>query len=212
MAQLLALLMEDREAARAEHTATLATLQHLATLGTNNNTGGNGNNGNRSRLRDFQNTDPHVFSKVDEALDADDWLHTIETKLKVATVADEDKVLYASHYLAGPAGSWWETIVAASPADHVFTWEEFTTKFRKRHIPNAVMMTMRDKFLKLRQGTMSVQEYFVKFTVLSRYAPNDTDSDDKRKERFLNGLHGELQYVLVVMPFQDLESLADTAS
>jgi hypothetical protein len=38
VAQLLALLMEDREAARAKRTTTLATLQHLATLGTNNNT------------------------------------------------------------------------------------------------------------------------------------------------------------------------------
>ena len=110
VSQLLALLMEDREAARAERMATLATLQHLATLGINNNTGGSGNNGNRSRLRDFQNTDPLVFSKVDEALDADDWLHTIETNLNIAAVADEDKVLYASHYLAGPAGSLWETI------------------------------------------------------------------------------------------------------
>ena len=53
VAQLLALLMEDRVAARAERTATLSTLQHLATPGTNNNTRGNGNNGNRSRLRDF---------------------------------------------------------------------------------------------------------------------------------------------------------------
>ena len=40
VAQLLALLIEDREAARAERTATLATLQHLSTLGTDNNTGG----------------------------------------------------------------------------------------------------------------------------------------------------------------------------
>ena len=58
---------------------------------------------------------------------------------------------------------------------------------------------------------MSVQEYFEKFTMLSRYAPNDTDSESKRKERFLNGLHDELQYILVVMPFNDLESLADAA-
>ena len=58
---------------------------------------------------------------------------------------------------------------------------------------------------------MSVQEYFEKFTLLARYAPNDTDSEDKKKERFLNGLHGELQYILVVMPFQDLESLAGAA-
>ena len=71
MAQLLALMMEYREAAHAEHNATLATLQHLAQLGNNNN-GGNGNDGARSKLKDFQNTNPRVFSKIDEAHDADD--------------------------------------------------------------------------------------------------------------------------------------------
>jgi hypothetical protein len=37
MAQVLRLMLEDREAAHAEHQANLATLQHLAQLATNNN-------------------------------------------------------------------------------------------------------------------------------------------------------------------------------
>ena len=51
----------------------------------------------------------------------------------------------------------------------------------------------------------------MKFTTLSRYAPNEVDTEDKKKERFLNGLHDELQCTLVVIPFQDMESLADAA-
>jgi hypothetical protein len=37
------------------------------------------------------------------------------------------------------------------------------------------------------------------------------NTEAKKKERFLNGLHDELQCTLVVIPFQDLESLADAA-
>jgi hypothetical protein len=36
------------------------------------------------------------------------------------------------------------------------------------------------------------------FCALSRYAPNDIDTDAKRKEKFLNGLKGELKIPLSV--------------
>ncbi|KAK1661460.1 hypothetical protein QYE76_049619 [Lolium multiflorum] len=58
---------------------------------------------------------------------------------------------------------------------------------------------------------MTVVEYRDKFLTLSRYAPNETDTTDKRKERFLNGLHDEMQTVLVNIPFADLEALVDSA-
>ena len=66
MAQMMHLLMEDREAACKERTATLATLQHLAQIAVNPNDGndnGNEEGQGRSKLRDFQNTNPPVFPK-----------------------------------------------------------------------------------------------------------------------------------------------------
>jgi hypothetical protein len=76
-----------------------------------NNDNGNGhgegeNNGhgdNRSKLRSFQNTNPPMFTKSEEPLDADDWLRTMENNLVVAEVAENEKVLYTTHYLAGAA-------------------------------------------------------------------------------------------------------------
>ncbi|KAK1661031.1 hypothetical protein QYE76_049190 [Lolium multiflorum] len=58
---------------------------------------------------------------------------------------------------------------------------------------------------------MSVVEYRDKFLTLSRYAPDETDTTEKRKERFLNGLHDEMQTVLINIPFADLEALVDSA-
>ncbi|KAK1682237.1 hypothetical protein QYE76_043085 [Lolium multiflorum] len=43
------------------------------------------------------------------------------------------------------------------------------------------------------------------------YAPDETDTTEKRQERFLNGLHDEMQTVLVNIPFADLEALVDSA-
>ena len=77
-------------------------------------------------------------------------------------------------------------------------WDAFKGKFLKRYVPAGLISIMREKFLQLKQGSMSVNEYLEKFTTLARYAPAETDTEDKKKERFLNGLHDELQCVLVV--------------
>ncbi|KAK1611440.1 hypothetical protein QYE76_035113 [Lolium multiflorum] len=124
MMQMLEMMMADREAERAERHANIAALQQIAQ---NNN--GHGNHDHPgSKLKNFQNTNPPIFSKTEEPLDADDWLQTMENNLEVAGVR-----------------------------------------------------------------------------------PDETDTNEKRKERFLNGLHDEMQTVLVNIPFADLEALVDSA-
>ena len=54
-------------------------------------------------------------------------------------------------------------------------------------------------------------EYRDKFLSLARYASDEIDTKAKKKERFLNGLHDEMQMVLVNIPFADIEALVDSA-
>jgi hypothetical protein len=49
------------------------------------------------------------------------------------------------------------------------------------------------------------------FCSLSRYAPDDIDTDAKRKEKFLNGLQGELKIPLSVAYAPNYQSLLDQA-
>jgi hypothetical protein len=153
MVQVLRLMLEERKATRTERQANLATLQHLAQIATNNNNnGGNGVEEHRTKLWDFQNSNPPTFAKSTEPLDADDWLHTIENKLEYAGVGENEEVLYATHFLAGAAGAWWENVCAMQPEGQVMTWEAFKSKFHKAHIPSRLIKIMRDKFLNLKQG------------------------------------------------------------
>ena len=95
-------MMEDCQATRSESPATIAALQQMANANAYNNNNHNGNgNGNEvcSKLKDFQQTNPLVFSKNIEPLDADDWIRTIENNLEVAAVDEADKVLFATHFL-----------------------------------------------------------------------------------------------------------------
>jgi hypothetical protein len=211
-AQQVSTRIEVRRHQRAERQANLATLQHLAQIATHhNNHGGNDDEEPRNKLRDFQNSNPPTFTKSTEPLDADDWLHTIENKLKYEGVGENEKVLYATHFLAGAVGAWWENVRAMQPEGQVMTWKAFKTKFRKAHIPSRLIKIMRDKFLNLKQSGMSVTEYLNKFTTWGRYAPNDIDMDEKKRERFMNGLQEDLQPYLVAVPDNDLEALVDAA-
>ena len=188
--QLLQMMMAEREEGRTERLASVAAMQQIAQMAQNNQ--GNGNQDHPgSKLKNFQNTNPPMFSKTEEPLDADDWLRTMENNLEVAGVDEADKVLFATHYLSGPARAWWNS-TRALIGGQLMTWEDFKIKFSRYHVPSGLVLRMRDEFRDLKQGRMSVVEYRDKFLTLSRYVPDDSDTVAKKKERFLNGLHDEM--------------------
>ncbi|KAK1698733.1 hypothetical protein QYE76_015430 [Lolium multiflorum] len=95
---------------------------------------------------------------------------TIENNLEVAGVEAAEKVLFATHYLSGPARAWW-TSARAMNAGQMMTWEDFKLKFSKYHVPQGLIKKMRDEFRELKQGRMSVVEYRDRFLTLSRVDP-----------------------------------------
>src|SRR5215216_6352379 len=105
------MLVSDHKAERVERQANLATLQQIAQMANNNQ--GHGNRDNHgSKLKNFLNTNPPVFTKSEEPLDADDWLQTMENNLEVAGVEANEKVLFATHYQAEDARAWWKSVCA----------------------------------------------------------------------------------------------------
>jgi hypothetical protein len=72
-------------------------------------------------------------------------------------------------------------------------------------------MTVKEEFLALKQGPLSVSEYRDMFLQLSRYAPEDVNIDAKRQYRFLRGLVDPLQYQLMNHTFLTFQHLIDRA-
>jgi hypothetical protein len=58
---------------------------------------------------------------------------------------------------------------------------------------------------------MTVSEYITRFTQLSRDAPNDLDTDEKKQECFLNGLEDGLAYTLEARDFKNFQTMVDKA-
>jgi hypothetical protein len=150
----------------------------------------------RDRHRDFMSHHPPMFSHAVDPLDADDWLKVIGKKLDITQCNDREKVLYASGRLDGAASDWWDAFTAAHPNADTITWQEFQTNFRAHHIPSGIMKLKKKEFLSLTQGNMTISEYRDRFTQLSRYAPEEVDTNEKCQERFLEGLIGPLNYQL----------------
>jgi hypothetical protein len=73
------------------------------------------------------------------------------------------------------------------------------------------MKLKKKEFLSLTQGNMSVSEYHDCFTHLSRYAPEEVDTNEKRQERFLEGLIGPLNYQLQSHNFPNFQTLLNKA-
>jgi hypothetical protein len=115
-------------------------------------------------------------------MDAEDWLLDTERKLNIVNCSDSEKLRYATHLLCGPAAAWWDNIVAIHPLGRVFTWDEFKRKFREANVPESIMELKRREFDTLEQKDKTIMRYVKEFTLLSRYATDAVNTDEKRKK------------------------------
>ncbi|XP_071679994.1 uncharacterized protein [Lolium perenne] len=140
----------------------------------------------------------------------DDWLHSVSKDIVTCECTEAEKIRFTAHLLEGPAAMWWETYQLTHPIDYL-DWETFKEGFRTAHISSGIMNFKRDEFRSLGQGGRNLKEYMDDFCALARYAPEDIDTDAKRKEKFLNGLKGELKIPLTVACAPSYQSLLDQA-
>jgi hypothetical protein len=58
---------------------------------------------------------------------------------------------------------------------------------------------------------MFMNEYVIKFTQLSRYAPQEVDTNEKKQVCFLNGLNDGLTYALEAHDFENFQGMVNKA-
>lgn len=161
-------------------------------------------------LTRFLRLRPAKFSSAPEPMIALDWLRSVNKDLVTVGCTDAEKVRFAAHLLEGQAASWWDNYQITHPIDEV-TWDMFQEGFRNAHVSAGVMSLKRREFRNLRQYQRSVTEYIDEFSNLARYAPEDVDTDAKRREKFLDGLNDELAIQLSVVHIPNFQTLIDKA-
>ena len=72
------------------------------------------------------------------------------------------------------------------------TWDRLKEMMDNQYYPRDVRRMKEREFLGLKQGSLSVMEYATKFNELSRFAPHQVDTEERRMDHFEQGLGGTL--------------------
>jgi hypothetical protein len=64
--------------------------------------------------QEFLSTQPLLFTRAEDPLDADVWLRVVESKFPLlnGVCSDVTKVRFATQQIRGPARTWWDHILA----------------------------------------------------------------------------------------------------
>jgi hypothetical protein len=144
-------------------------------------------------------------------MEAENWLKGVEKKLMISQCTDCEKVLFATHQLYRTAANWWETYCNTHANMDTINWNEFKACFCTHYVPHGTMKLKKKEFIDLKQGSMTVNEYLNSFIQLSRYAPDDMNSDEKKPHVFLNGLNDDIQFQLLNTDYADFQHMVNKA-
>ena len=140
------------------------------------------------------------FEGTTDPMVAEEWLRDTEPILDRIVCPTERRVQYVVSLLTGAARDWWDTVPHGREIPPVLTWEDFLREFTERYTPPAYTEKKKIEFMELKQGDRSVADYEVLFTRLSRYAPEEVDTDAKKRNKFERGLNLEIRKKFATRP------------
>ncbi|XP_042012104.1 uncharacterized protein LOC121760512 [Salvia splendens] len=146
----------------------------------------------------FLKQKPPIFDGMGDPTDAETWIRTIERIFNLFHFTDPERLICVPFQLKGSADYWWEArkkIMGAQELTNM-TWEQFKEGFYEKYIPKSYRKNKEMEFYNLKQGRMSVIDYERIFTDMSRYAPDQVNTEEKMAEKFCGGLRHEIRMAL----------------
>ncbi|XP_070011281.1 uncharacterized protein [Nicotiana sylvestris] len=97
--------------------------------------------------------------------------------------------VFTAYQLKDIADLWFKGVEKSRSEDAPpMVWAEFKKIFIKKWLPPGVRAALAILFMTLKQDTMTVLEYSIKFEKQSRYAPHLIPTEDEKIDRFTRGL------------------------
>lgn len=160
--------------------------------------------------RDFKAMGGKDFYGTESFVGARNWLKETENLFVIFGVDDRQKIQLAVWLLKDEASYWWEVTNAQREVD---TWEDFRTRFEMKFLSQAERSLQMEKFLTLKQGSMTIREYVNQFNQLARFGLDLVNTQHKKALRFVKGLNEPLHNLAMthVSTGATYESLVDMA-
>jgi len=80
-----------------------------------------------------------------------------------------------------------------------------------QYYPRDVRIMKEREFLNLKQESLSIMEYATKFNELSRFAPHQVDTEERRMEHFEQGLRGDIKSMIAGQTFENFHEMYQQA-
>ncbi|XP_059664181.1 uncharacterized protein LOC132309949 [Cornus florida] len=117
----------------------------------------------------------------------------VETQLTLMDVKkDHLKIILATYKFAKDAKLWWKTVTNRHKVEEMI-WDKFKELFYEKYFLISKRWELKDQFLGLIQGNMSVAEYENKFTSLSRFPLEMVRYEVDKTRKFVSGLNGRMR-------------------
>ncbi|XP_010678175.2 uncharacterized protein LOC104893741 [Beta vulgaris subsp. vulgaris] len=161
-------------------------------------------------FKKFSTHKPPTYDGKPDPSEFEEWLNNMEKLFDATQCPEKWKVNFVVFYLKGQADLWWKT--AKEMHDQPgFGWEKLKEAMRRQFYPPSLQLQMESEFIHLKQRSMSVLEYAVKFNELARFAPDLVTTDRQRMNRFEGGLNLDIQVKLAAHMSSSYQELYDRA-
>ena len=137
------------------------------------------------KLRDFTRMNPSIFTGSKTSQDLQEFVNEVRMILVDIGATNTEKVELASYQLKDVAHTWCKTLQdSRALGGFSVTWELFKTAFLERFFPREMREAKAEEFINLKQGSMTVREYSLKFVKLSTYATSLVSNKRDEMSRF----------------------------
>ncbi|XP_070028945.1 uncharacterized protein [Nicotiana sylvestris] len=148
------------------------------------------------RLERFGRLQPPSFSGA-EGEDAQSFLDKCQRMLRTVGILESSGVAFTTFQFTGASFTWWKAyerswLVGAVP----LTWQEFSTLFLEKYVPQSRREELRRQFEWLRLGDMTMSQYEERFSKLACHASWMVPTDCERIKRFVDGLNYYLRILM----------------
>ncbi|XP_070057832.1 uncharacterized protein [Nicotiana tomentosiformis] len=149
------------------------------------------------RLERYKKYHPPTFSGL-ATEDARGFLEKCHCILRTMGIVETSGVAFTTFQLSGPAFQCWQAY-EGSPADAPsLTWAQFSEMLLGEFVLQNIWDVWCAEFEQLRQGTITMSEYAVRFTQLSRHALASVSTVRERVRRFIEGLNYGIRFTMAL--------------
>ena len=151
------------------------------------------------------------FRGTTNLLEAEKWLQRTERIFEMMYYTPEEKLDYAISLLQEDAYDWWVMVPNSRVRPWILTYDDFLRAFQNKYMPAAYQNVKVREFINLKQGTMTVAEYEVKFDQLSRYAMHLIATKQDKCDKFEDRLRMEIKKGISVRDMHTFADLSEAA-